>query len=747
MINSGFIKGIQNEMRKDDGVDGDAQRLSQLVWLIFLKVLDDDERQKEFLDNTYTPAVPEKYRWKTWAGHDDGITGDALLQFVNNDLFPGLKNLEIDPSNRRTTVVKEVFANSFNYMKNGTQLRKVINKINTIDFNSSEDRHSFGDIYETLLSSLQSAGNAGEFYTPRAITNFIVEQVNPRLGEKVFDPAAGTGGFLTGAIDRMRKDVKTPEDEQLLQNSIIGIEKKQLPYTLLVTNMIFHGIEEPAGIRHDNTLARPLISYGPEDFVDVIVANPPFGGSEEDGIEDNYPSAFRTRETADLFLVLFVRLLKSGGRAGIVLPDGTLFGEGIKTRIKQHLLEECNLHTIVRLPGSVFAPYTSIATNLLFFTKGEPTKEIWYYEHKLPDGVKAYNKTKPIRLEEFAPIKEWWNNREESEVSWKVGIDQIIDNNYNLDVKNPNAVVADELNPEEVLNAFRSKWSNIDKVADKLQESLQETLDNHSNQNVRFLTENLHEYLRVPNAISLLRKNILHLAVSGQLVPQIEREGNGEELYKKIQTEKADLARTGRAVKQKPLKEIVQSEVPFEIPASWKWARIGGVSVYSQRGKSPKYTDESDFPVISQKCVRTSRIDWSVIKFITPESVAKYENFRFLRDGDLLLNSTGTGTMGRVGIFRSNDDYEKVVADSHVTVVRMPDSVSAEFVHLWLNAPHIQDDVESKASGSTNQIEWNLSSIQNEFIPLPPEAEQLRIVQKTSELLNLLDEVDEHLRG
>lgn len=479
MISSGFIKAIQNEMRKDDGVDGDAQRLSQLVWLIFLKVLDDDETQKQFLDSSYIPAVPEKYRWKTWAASDDGITGDALLAFVNNDLFPNLKNLEINQSNRRTTVVKEVFANSFNYMKNGTQLRKVINKINDIDFNSTEDRHSFGDIYETLLSSLQSAGNAGEFYTPRAITKFIIEMIDPKLGERVFDPAAGTGGFLTGAIDHIRKGVETPEDELLLQNSILGVEKKQLPYTLLVTNMIFHGLEEPAGIRHDNTLARPLISYGPDDYVDVIAANPPFGGSEEDGIEDNFPSSFRTRETADLFLVLFVRLLKNGGRAGIVLPDGTLFGDGIKARIKEHLLEECNLHTIVRLPGSVFAPYTSIATNLLFFTKGEPTKEIWYYEHKLPEGIKAYNKTKPIRLEEFNPIKEWWNNREENDVAWKVSVEEIKKRGYNLDIKNPNAKTEDELNPTEVLESYRAKKAETTKVLEQIKEVLGKALKEH----------------------------------------------------------------------------------------------------------------------------------------------------------------------------------------------------------------------------------------------------------------------------
>ncbi len=479
MLGSGFIKSIQNEMRKDNGVDGDAQRLSQLVWLIFLKIMDDNEQQKEFLDRDYVPAVPEKYRWKNWAAQEDGITGEKLLDFINDELFPDLKNLEVKQSNRRTVVVREVFAESSNFMKDGTQLRKVINIINGINFNSSEDRHAFGDIYETLLSSLQSAGNAGEFYTPRAVTKFIIDRINPKLGEKVFDPAAGTGGFLTGAIDHVRKEAKTAEDEKLLQQSIYGVEWKQLPYSLLVTNMIFHGIEEPDNIRHDDTLSRPYISYGPNDYVDVIAANPPFGGVVKDGTEKNFPSSFRTKETADLFLILFIRLLKQGGRAGIVLPDGFLFGEGAKTRIKEHLLEECNLHTIIRLPGSVFAPYTSIATNLLFFTKGEPTKEVWYYEHRLPEGVKAYNKTKPIRVEEFDSIKEWWDNRTESEVAWKVSIDDIKKRNYNLDIKNPNIIEVDELNPEEVLADYRAKQAEVKNILDKIKFELNEALSHH----------------------------------------------------------------------------------------------------------------------------------------------------------------------------------------------------------------------------------------------------------------------------
>ncbi len=478
MITSGLIKTIQDIMRKDEGVDGDAQRLSQLVWLIFLKVLDDSEKQKEFLDNTYTSVIPSQYQWRNWAADPAGITGDALLDFINNDLFTALSQLQ-STGNKRADIIRAAFEGSYNYMKNGTLLRQVINKINEIDFNSTDDRHSFNDIYENLLASLQSAGNAGEYYTPRPVTKFIVEMVNPRLGEKVFDPACGTGGFLSNAIEHMRPQAKTPEDLKLLEDSVYGVEKKQLPYLLCSTNMILHGIEEPYNIRNDNTLRKPLTSYGPADYVDCITANPPFGGKEEDGIEDNFPSWGRTRETADLFLQLFVRLLKPGGRAGIVLPDGTLFGEGVKTRIKEHLLEECNLHTIVRLPNSVFAPYTSIATNLLFFTKGEPTKDVWYYEHRLPEGVKAYNKTKPIRIEEFDTIKEWWNDRQETDVAWKVSIDEIKKRGYNLDIKNPNIVEVDELNPEEVLKDYRSKQAEVKEILEQIKTELTEALAHH----------------------------------------------------------------------------------------------------------------------------------------------------------------------------------------------------------------------------------------------------------------------------
>jgi type I restriction enzyme M protein len=404
--------------------------------MLFLKIFDDREKELDLLRDDYQSPLPEHLRWSAWAGDDEGMTGDALLDFVNNTLLPKLKSLT-SGTDKIAGLIRMTFEDANNYMKNGTLMRQVINKINGIDFNASDDRHMFGDIYEKLLKDLQSAGNAGEFYTPRAVTQFIVQQVDPRPGESVLDPACGTGGFLVCAIEHLRRQANTEADEQSIQECFSGIEKKHLPHVLCMTNLLLHGIDVPSNVRHDNTLSRPLRDWSPRERVDVIVTNPPFGGMEEDGIEANFPAEFRTRETADLFLVLIMKILKPGGRAGMVLPDGTLFGEGVKTRIKEALLAECNLHTIVRLPNGVFNPYTGIRTNLLFFTKGQSTTEVWYYEHPYPPGVKSYNKGKPIRIEEFEPEKAWWGNRVENEQAWRVPIDQIQAGNYNLDLKNP----------------------------------------------------------------------------------------------------------------------------------------------------------------------------------------------------------------------------------------------------------------------------------------------------------------------
>ncbi len=482
---SSTIKAIQDIMRKDVGVDGDAQRLSQLVWMLFLKIFDDRETQWELLQDNYQSPLPEQYRWRNWAANAEGMTGDELKTFLDNDMFPALQKLEAKGGDQRAYVIRSVFEDAYNYMKSGQLIRQVINKIQEgVDFNKAQERHMFGDMYEQLLRDLQAAGNAGEFYTPRAVTEFMVRMANPRLGEKVMDPACGTGGFLTCSIEHIRShDVKTVEDEAVLQNSIHGVEKKPMPHLLCTTNMILHGIDVPSNIRHDNTLARPLISWTPQERVDVIVTNPPFGGNEEDGIETNFPVAFRTRETADLFLVLIMQLLKSGGRAALVLPDGFLFGEGIKTRIKEKLLEDCNLHTVVRLPNSVFAPYTPIKTNLLFFTKGTPTKDIWFYEHTLPAGVKAYNKGKPLKVEEFEPLAAWWGSaedgfsaRQETTQAWKVSLDEIKARNYNLDCKNPHIVEQLNQDPEVLLAQYQNMQQEISALRDELKSILAQAL-------------------------------------------------------------------------------------------------------------------------------------------------------------------------------------------------------------------------------------------------------------------------------
>ncbi|MBU2104644.1 MAG: type I restriction-modification system subunit M, partial [Nanoarchaeota archaeon] len=439
MAISNIVHSVRNIMRRDPGVDGDAQRISQMTWMIFLKVFDAMEEEKEAENPKYKSPLPEKIRWRNWASDEEGITGEELLDFVNKKIFEEIKNLDVE-DDRKAQIVKQVFEDTYNYMKNGVLMRQVINEINKIDFTSSKDRHLFNDIYETILKELQSAGSAGEFYTPRAVTQFIVDMVNPKLGEIVLDPACGTGGFLVCALENMRKEIDSVEELEKLGKNIRGFEKKPLPHLLCMTNLMLHDIEEP-NIKHDNSLSKPLREYSSKDMVDVVVTNPPFGGAEEEGIEKNFPNEFQTRETADLFLILITKLLRDEGRCGIVLPDGFLFGEGVKTRIKEKLLSEFNLHTIVRLPNGVFNPYTGIRTNLLFFEKSKQTKEIWYFEHPLPEGYKTYNKGKPIQIKEFDLEKEWWKDRDDKKFNkhcWKVSIDEIRKRKFNLDINNPN---------------------------------------------------------------------------------------------------------------------------------------------------------------------------------------------------------------------------------------------------------------------------------------------------------------------
>jgi type I restriction enzyme M protein len=455
MSTTNIIKQIRNIMREDSGLDGDAQRIPQLVWLLFLKVYDDMERQNEILIEGYSSLVMSEFQWRNWAGNVL-LTGDELLDFVNAKLFPYLKNLDITDTNSQALMVKQVFEDAINYSKSGTLLRQVINIINTsFDFTKTADRHVLNDFYEEMLRSLSDSQATGQFYTPKSLTDFVVEMVNPQPGESVCDPACGTGGFLVSSIEHIKQHNPSSQDVASFNELISGTELKQMPHLLCMTNMILHGVDNPKKILRGSSLAKPMSSIEISDKVDVIVANPPFGGVVKQGEEQNFPPALRSKETADLFIVLILNLLKHGGRAGVVLPDGILFGEGSQSKLKQELLETCNLHTIVKIPNGAFI-YTPISTNLLFFTKGKATKEIWYYEIKPPVGSKSFGKTKPISSKYFEDCRLWWENRVENEVAWKVGIDEIKAKNYNLDFKNPHvSEIEKELTYQELVSKIR----------------------------------------------------------------------------------------------------------------------------------------------------------------------------------------------------------------------------------------------------------------------------------------------------
>jgi len=471
---SSIIKNVRNIMRQDRGVSGDAQRLEQLGWLLFLKILDDKDQELELIRDRYQSVIPEKFQWRNWAADAEGITGEELILFIDHPtdgLFATLKNLKAPHAPQRAALVREVFDGSNNYMKSGYELRKVINQLNGFDFNNSDDRHVFGTVYESILVELRDAGNKGEYYTPRAITQLMTQMTAPRLSEKVLDPAAGTGGFLSAAIDYIReKEVRTLDDEAILQKSITGWELKPVSYVLGLTNLILHGIDVPDW-HYLDSLKTEYNSIGPRQQVECILANPPFGASIADGVETNFPQSFRCRESADIFVILMIQLLKPGGRCAIVLPDGCITGDGYKERIREKLLTDCNLHTIIRLPQSTFFPAT-VSTNLLFFQKGTPTKEIWYWEHRLPEGQKSYSKTKAIQFEEFAPLIEWWDKREESDVAWKVKVGDL-KRGFDLDVKNPTTSAFEhELTAHEILAELQKSFAKSTALLKQIHPSL-----------------------------------------------------------------------------------------------------------------------------------------------------------------------------------------------------------------------------------------------------------------------------------
>ena len=414
---AGFVKRLRDIMRNDAGINGDAQRIEQIAWMLFLKVYDAKEQDWEWDDENYQSIIPEECRWQNWARDDKSgtaLTGDDLLNFVNNTLFPTLKKLPVDASTPiKKAIVQTTFADANQYMKDGVLLRQVINVIDELDFGDYEESHAFGEIYETILKELQSAGSAGEFYTPRAVTDFMAQVIKPQIGETMADFACGTGGFLVSWLNQLQKQIKSTADADKYSNSIYGIEKKQFPYMLCITNLLLHGLDVPR-VYHDNSLMRDVLDYTENDRFNVIMMNPPYGGSEKADVKNHFPDDLASSETADLFMSVIMYRLKQNGRAAVILPDGFLFGtDNAKVNIKKKLLREFNLHTIIRLPGSVFSPYTSITTNILFFDNTHPTEETWFYRLDMPEGYKHFSKTKPMRLEHFQPVLDWWDNRQE----------------------------------------------------------------------------------------------------------------------------------------------------------------------------------------------------------------------------------------------------------------------------------------------------------------------------------------------
>lgn len=475
---TGFVKRLRDIMRNDAGINGDAQRIEQIAWMLFLKVYDAKEQDWEWDEDDYQSILPEPCRWQNWA-HDDksgaALTGDKLLDFVNNKLFPTLKNLPVDASTPiKKAIVQTTFADANNYMKDGVLMRQVINVIDELDFSDYAESHAFGEIYETILKELQSAGSAGEFYTPRAVTDFMALVIKPQIGETMADFACGTGGFLVSWLNQLQKQIKSTADADKYSNSIYGIEKKQFPYMLCITNLLLHGLDVPR-VYHDNSLTRDVLDYTDADRFDVVLMNPPYGGSEKADVKNHFPDDLASSETADLFMSVIMYRLKQGGRAAVILPDGFLFGtDNAKVNIKKKLLREFDLHTIIRLPGSVFSPYTSITTNILFFDHTHPTEETWFYRLDMPQGYKHFSKTKPMKLEHFQPVLDWWDNRREItedgfDKAKKFTVQQLTEElGYNLDQCGYPHEEEEILAPLDLIHRYEEQRSSLNAEIDRV---------------------------------------------------------------------------------------------------------------------------------------------------------------------------------------------------------------------------------------------------------------------------------------
>ncbi len=750
-----MIKRLQDIMRQDAGVNGDAQRIEQIVWMLFLKLYDAKESEWEILEDDYRSIIPEKYRWRNWApDNKDGkaMTGDELSNFIIN-LFNALKELEINETTSiRGRIVREVFEDLNNYMKDGVLIRQVVNVLNEIDLTDFQTRHAFNEIYETILKDLQSAGKSGEFYTPRAVTDFVVKMVDPKIGESVADFACGTGGFLVSALNHMKESAEDTSSNEELKKSFYGVEKKSLPYLLCTTNMLLHDINEPNIIR-GNSLEKNVRDYEENDKFDIILMNPPYGGTEKKSIQQNFPTELRDSETADLFIVEILYRLKENGKVGIVLPDGFLASvDSTKVAIKKKLMEECKLHTIVRLPGSIFAPYTPIATNLLFFDKTGSTDGIWYYRMDLPKDYKAFSKTKPVELKHFNDVINWWDNRkdikdeinsDDDNTYWKskyIPMDEIINNGYNLEYCNYPVKIEKVLNPKDTINTFIDERESLENELKNITTNLNDYLNNkcdefnYDNTIGRLINQLIDVNMNFPKK---MKNSIVQYAIEGKFDLSKTGDSSVIETLQSI-SEKRKLIDKKRLF---DINAINEAEVPFVIPNNWKWVRLSELVSY-QNGyafKSSEMTKtKTGVPVIKSNNLMKLKVELNSKTDYISNPTDKMLNSKIIK-GDLLMclssQSSNPEPLGKTAIYDMND---YALLNQRVLKLTCLDERMIKFLYYVINSFYFHNGVSRKGGGSA-QSNLKLDHVMNMMVPLPPIEEQQRIVNKLDIIIPVLE--------
>lgn len=754
MNSEALVKKTTKIMFSDAGVSGTAQYISQLVWILFLKVFDYKEEEWE-LEDDYVPVIPKPFRFRDWANPKNAngtrdiknrLTGDKLIDFVNNRLFPFLRGDVVEMDGKEYTflsddpksyIVREFMRESVNYMKDGVNLRQVIDEIGEIDFDNAGEKHEFNEFYEKLLKELQNGGKAtGEFYTPRAVTKFVTDHVNPQIGETVADFACGTAGFLVEAVCHLQEQANTIEDNELIQKSIYGIEWKQLPYMLGITNLLLHNINNP-NILHGDGLSKNVLDLCDNDLYDCILMNPPFGGVVSEVDKGNFPNDLVSGESADLFVARILYCLKKNGRCGLVLPDGLLFqNDSTKIALKKKLLTECNLHTIIRLPNTVFSPYTDITTNLLFFDRTGKTKEVWFYRMDMPKGKKHFNKTNPIKREDMEDIDVWWNNRieikdkkedESMTETWKArkySFEELEENGFNLDLCGYPEKEEIILSPEETIKNYISIKSKLEHQLAEATGNLEKYIEGNIDIKLFDIKSISKQILEIDTAFpSDMKKSVLQAMVQGKLTEQQISDTNISDFLKKNGI------------------TLYTGDYPYDIPDSWVFVRLEDLVCYPiKRGKSPTYTNKSSTYVFAQKCnLKYGEISLKEAKFLDETVLSKYQEEDYLKNEDIVINSTGTGTLGRVKMFYSSVIPEgmDIVPDSHVTVVRIKEGFNRQYIYQIIKK--YQPYLETKGVGSTKQKELKPDIIKNLLIPMPPVEEQDRIVEKVSAIIPLLE--------